>query len=114
MSVRWRGGDVLPGDGRFPTSYTALWCRERGPVYAGKAVLQEGWLLLTGVDRHGSEATEQLALSELVVSRGARGPRERLEGRPALVLTPPKGSALRLAVLDGGGTLLELAERLAD
>jgi hypothetical protein len=114
MSVGRHSGDVLSGDGRFPTSYTVLWCRERGPVYAGKAVLQEGCLLLTGVDRHGSEATEQVALSELGVSRVARGPHERLEGRPTLVLTPPRGSPLRLAVLDGGGTLLELAERLAD
>ena len=37
-------------------SYAALWCREEGHVYAGKAVVNEGFLLLTGVDRHGAES----------------------------------------------------------
>ena len=56
------------GHQRFPASYTALWCREGGPVYAGKAVLGEDYLLLTGVDRNGSQAREQLGMSELGVS----------------------------------------------
>jgi hypothetical protein len=94
-------------------SYAALWCREGSSVYAGKAALEEGFLLLTGVDRHGAPARERLALSELTVARVARGRDERLQGRPALVLIPAGGPALRLAVLEGGGTLLELAERLS-
>ncbi len=112
MSLGRDDGHALFGDQRFPASYTALWCREGGPVYAGKAVLGEDYLLLTGVDRNGSQAREQLGMSELGVSRVARGRHERLEGRPALVLVNSAGPPLRLAVLDGGGTLLELAERL--
>jgi hypothetical protein len=94
-------------------SYAALWCREGSSVYAGKAVVEGGFLLLTGVDRSGTESREQLALSELTVARVARGRDERLQGRPALVLIPAGGPALRLAVLEGGGTLLELAEGLS-
>jgi hypothetical protein len=93
-------------------SYAALWSREDGPVYAGKAVLKEDCLLLTGVDRGGSESRERLALSQLAVARVARGREERLQDRPALVLIPSGGAPLRLAVLEGGGSLLELAERL--
>ncbi len=94
-------------------SYAVLWCREEDRVYAGKAVVEVGFLLLTGVDRHGTETRERLALSELAVTSVARGRDDRLQGRPALVLIPSAGPALRLAVLEGGGTLHELAERLS-
>jgi hypothetical protein len=96
----------------FPRSYAALWCRDARAVYAGKAVLEKGFLRLTGADRRGCESRESLALSGLDVIRVARGRHERLEGRPVLMLTAPDGPPLRLALLDGGGTLLELAERL--
>ena len=94
-------------------SYAALWCREEGPVYAGKAVVEEGFLLLTGVDRHGAESRERLALSELAVASVARG--RTTASRAALPWCSSRrtGPALRLAVLEGGGTLHELAGRLS-
>ena len=94
-------------------SYAALWCREGSPVVAGKAIVKDGFLLLTGVDRHGSESRERLPLGELGVASVARGRHERLQGRPALVLITAGGPTLRLAVLEGGGTLHELAGRLS-
>jgi hypothetical protein len=111
MSARWPVGPALSDD-LFPRSYAALWCRDAHAVYAGKAVLEKGFLRLTGADRRGCESRESLALSGLDVVRVARGRHERLEGRPVLVLTASGGPSLRLALLDGGGTLLELAERL--
>jgi hypothetical protein len=92
-------------------SYAALWSCNHA-VYAGKAALEGRSLLLTGVDRGGREARERLELGEVVAVQVARGAQERLEGRPVLVLTMSHGPPLRLACLDGGGTLLELAERL--
>jgi hypothetical protein len=92
-------------------NYAVLWSRGHA-VYAGKAVLEERSLLLTGVDRGGREATDRLELEEGVAVRVSRATHERLEARPVLVLTMSRGPALRLACLAGGGTLLELAERL--
>jgi hypothetical protein len=93
-------------------SYTVLWSRDHA-VYAGKAALEGRSLLLTGVDRSGREARERLELGDVVAVRIARGTQERLERRPVLVLTMSRGPSLRLACLDGGGMLLELAERLS-
>ena len=93
-------------------SYTVLWSRNRA-VYAGKATLEGRSLLLTGVDRSGREARELLELGDVAAVRVTREAQERLEGRPVVVLTPSRGPSLRLACLDGGGTLLELAELLS-
>jgi hypothetical protein len=93
------------------SSYTVLWSRSDA-VYAGKAVLEGRSLLLTGVDRRGHEARERLQLGDLAEVRIVRGAQERLEGRPVLVLAMLHGPSIRVACLDGGGTLLELGERL--
>jgi hypothetical protein len=93
-------------------NYAVLWARGEA-VYAGKAVLEGRFLLLTGVDRSGREVSDRLELGEVAAVRIARGVQERLEGRPIVVLTMSRGPSLRLACLDGGGTLLELAERLS-
>ncbi len=91
-------------------NYAVLWSRGHA-VYAGKAVLEGRSLLLTGVDRSGREASERLELGEVVAVRVSRSAHERLEGRPVLELAVSPGPSLRVACLDGGGTLLELAER---
>jgi hypothetical protein len=93
------------------SSYTVLWSRSDA-VYAGKAVLEGRSLVLSGVDRRGHEARERLELRDVVATRIVRGAHERLEGRPVLELALVRGPSLRVACLDGGGTLLELAERL--
>jgi hypothetical protein len=93
------------------SSYTVLWSRSDA-VYAGKAVLEGGSLVLTGVDRRGHEARERLELGDVVATRIVRGAHERLEGRPVLELVMLPEPSLRVACLGGGGTLLELAERL--
>jgi hypothetical protein len=94
------------------SSYTVLWSRSDA-VYAGKAALEGRSLVLTGVDRRGQEARERLELGDVAAVRIVRGARERLEGRPVLELAMLAGPSLRVACLDGGGTLLELAERLS-
>jgi hypothetical protein len=94
------------------SSYTVLWSRSDA-VYAGKAVLEGRSLLLTGADRRGHEASERLELGDVAAVRIVRGAHERLEGRPVLLLAMLRGPSLRVACLDGGGTLLELAERLS-
>ena len=94
-------------------NYAVLWSRGQA-VYAGKAVLEGRSLLLTGLDRRGREATERLELGDVVAVRASRATDERLESRPVVVLTTSHGPSLRVACLDGGGTLLEFAERLSD
>ena len=94
-------------------NYAVLWSRGRA-VYAGKAALEGRFLVLTGVDRRGRAARERLSLRDVATVRVAREAHERLEGRPVVALTTTRGPSLRLACLDGGGTLLELAERLSD
>jgi hypothetical protein len=93
------------------SSYTVLWSRNHA-VYAGKAVLEGRSLVLTGVDRRGHEARERFEPEDVVAVRVTREAPERLESRPVVVLTMSRGPSLRVACLDGGGTLLELAERL--
>jgi hypothetical protein len=93
-------------------NYAVLWSRGRA-VYAGKAALEGRSLVLTGVDRSGRVATERLELSDVLAVRLSRAAHERLEARPVVVLTLPRGASRRIACLDGGGTLLELSERLS-
>jgi hypothetical protein len=93
-------------------SYAVLWSRD-DTVYAGKAALEGRSLVLAGVDRNGRRARERVQLKNVVAARVTRAAQERLEGRPVLALTMSRGSPLRVACLDGGGMLLELAEQLS-
>jgi hypothetical protein len=93
-------------------SYAIVWQEAGDDVFAGELELGDAALRLEGVSRGGRSCRRVLDYGELSVVRGARG-RERLDGRPTLVIEHPGGPALKLGSVGGGGVLSEVADRLA-
>lgn len=90
-------------------SYAVLWSENGDPPYAGKLQLVPGRLALEGT-AGGVDRRTVLGLAEIVAVRVGRGPAERLEGRPVLVLERPQAEDIRIAPLGGAGVLHELVD----
>jgi sulfide:quinone oxidoreductase len=92
-------------------SYSIAWWEAGEPTYIGRLDLYPGHAQLEGRTRDGA-ATGELWVSydELLSAHVGRGPVERLDGRPALVVGRADGSALHVVTLEGLGTLQELLE----
>ena len=88
-------------------AYAVVWSENGGHPHAGRVELGAGHLSLAG--RPGRE----LRYGEVAEMRIDRRPNLRLAGRPTLVIDTSTGERLRIASLDGAGTLNELAERLS-
>ncbi len=82
----------------------------RAPLYAGKLELGEHRLRLEGTAA-GRSVQRTLEYEELGDVHMA-GARERIAGRPTLVVEPTGGVPLRLGSVDGRGLLAELADEL--
>jgi hypothetical protein len=93
-------------------SYAAIWREPGGAIAHGKAVLSPQALRLDGVAADGRLSRREIAYTEVDGVRIGRGPGERLNGRPTLVLERVSAPPLQLDVL-GAGTLFELADLLA-
>ena len=94
-------------------SYAVVWSENDGPVYAGHLELADRFVLLSGTAPQALESRRKLLCEELADVSFERRPGDRLGGRPTLVVARPSGPTLRLASIQGGGALHELAERLA-
>jgi hypothetical protein len=93
-------------------SYGVVWQEnEREPV-AGKLELDSVELRLEGNDRNHL-AAYALPFRELAAVRVGRERRDRLDGRPTLVLERSNGDAIRISALAQAGIVTEIAERLA-
>ena len=89
-------------------TYAVTWRGKMGAVHAGKLELGAEALTL-----EGGSARKTIRYDELVEVHVGRGPDERLQGRPALVLRRRRGDPLYVSSLNGPGVAVEIAELLA-
>jgi hypothetical protein len=97
----------------FHSSYAVLWREGDGPVRVGKLILGPTGLRLetgTGRDRASSKV---LRYSELT-GIGTALPADRIRARPTAVVDRSGRERLRMAAVDGLGSVLEIVERIAD
>lgn len=87
-------------------AYAVVWTENGGAPRAGRLELGSASLRL------GGEPGRELTYDEIVDVRIDRHPKLRLAGRPTLVIESRAGNSIRVASLDGMGTLHELAECL--
>jgi hypothetical protein len=87
-------------------SFAVLWSESYHSPRAGKLELDRAGLRFEG------EQTHRVYYEDIEAVHVARDRRERLRGRPALVLDLAAGGPLRIGSLGGVGILTELAERL--
>jgi hypothetical protein len=90
-------------------TYAVVWSEDGGPPNAGSLEVADGHLLLAG----RAESGRRLAYGDLADARLERLYGKRLGGRPTLVLALRDGPVLRVASMEGGGALHELADRIA-
>ncbi|HEY6029097.1 MAG TPA: hypothetical protein VIU44_00955 [Gaiellaceae bacterium] len=97
-------------------SYAVIWqdllADGQAPVYAGKLELDEGRLRLEGISRAGRSCLRTLRYDQLHGLHMAKS-RERIAGRPTLVVEREEGEPLRVGSVDGRGLLPELADQLS-
>ena len=88
-------------------SFAVLWSESFHSPRPGKLELEP-----TGLHFEGPETNERIYYEDIEAVHVARDRRERIGGRPALVLDLAVGGPLRIGSLGGIGILTELAERL--
>ena len=95
------------------SSYAVLWSEPGQPVRAGKLELELESLRFEGaLGSRSPRHIHRVAYEDIDAVHVGRGPRERLAGRPALVLDRFVGGPVRIGSVQGVGVLNELAERL--
>jgi hypothetical protein len=95
------------------SSYAVLWSEPEQPVRAGKLELEPNGLRFEGTrGRRGSAHVHCVFYEDIESVHVGRAGRERLAGRPALVLDLAVGGPLRIGSVQGAGILSELAEAL--
>jgi hypothetical protein len=92
--------------------YAVVWSENGGPLYAGRLELADRCVRLAGRAGQAWESDRALFYEELAGVRVERRLQARLSGRPTLVLERRNGGGLRIASVEGPGSLHELAERL--
>jgi hypothetical protein len=88
-------------------SFAVLWSDRDHSPRAGKLELDD-----TGLRFEGQTESRRVYYEDIEALHVARDDRERIGGRPALVLDLVAGGPLRIGSLGGVGILTELAERL--
>lgn len=102
----------MPSESSERRSYAVTWREARGPVRAGKLMLGSRGLRLEGGALRGRLSARTILYGDLAAIETARRPRERLGGRPTLLLKRVGRASLAIACIDGPGCLHEVAERL--
>jgi hypothetical protein len=92
------------------SSYAVVW-KDDSSLYTGKLELEERRLRLEGISREGRACSRTMRYDELDGVHMAPG-RERIGGRPTLVVERSGGEPLRVGSVDGRGFLPELADQL--
>jgi hypothetical protein len=95
-------------------SYAVTWRKSQGLLYSGRLLLDTGHLRLEGSSTAGRSTTEGLRYADITSVYVGRGPQERINERPVLVLGRRNGAPLRITSLAGIGTLLEIESHLAE
>jgi hypothetical protein len=87
-------------------TYAVVWS-SNGATLSGRLEI-----LLDRFELHGRERPLSIPYAELTSASIARSEHDRLRGLPVLALVLRGGAALRIASLEGGGALHELAARV--
>jgi hypothetical protein len=87
-------------------SFAVIWSESYRSPRAGKLELDSSGLRFDG------DCTHRIYYEDIESVHVARDLRERIAGRPALVLDLAVGGPLRIGSVGGVGILTELAERL--
>jgi len=96
----------------FARSYAVAWHDGRGPARPGKLELRDGGVRLETGRKNGRLRVLALRYDAVSTVRMARG-RERVAGRPTLVLERPGKASVIVVSIGGLGALWELSEALA-
>lgn len=94
------------------SSYAALWSEPRQEVEAGKLELEPSGLRFEGSHGRSTAHVHHVGYGEIERVRIGHGVKERLRGRPAVVLDLAVGGPLRIGIVDGPGVRSELADEL--
>ncbi len=93
-------------------TYAVIWS-DAGELFAvGKLELEPAALRFEGSTGTHAPYIHRIQYAQVASLRIERGGRERLRGKPTLVLELSDGRRLRIGSVDGPGALTELAERL--
>jgi hypothetical protein len=93
-------------------SYGVVWREGAQPLARGKLELLPHAVRLEGMT--GSEpTTREIAYDYLAEIHIGRSSKERIDGRPSLVLAPRTGDTLAIASVAQSGVVAEIAERLS-
>ncbi len=93
-------------------SYAITWQDDGTEPRSGRLELGPQSLVFEGANGHGPE-THELLYTEIHSVHVARASKERLSGRPTLVLERRRGDPIRIAGIAQPGIVSELAEYLA-
>ena len=104
---------MLLADHSAMGSYAVLWSDPVEEVEAGRLELEPSSLRFEGA--HGASAgrVHRVYYEDIESVHVGRQPGERVAGRPAIVIDLAVGGPLRIASINGAGTVSELAEELA-
>jgi hypothetical protein len=94
------------------SGYAVLWSEPRREVEAGKLELDGTSLRFEGSRCPRGARSYRVYYSDIDGVRVGHQPRERLAGRPTLVLDLAGGGPLRIGSVEGAGTVSELADEL--
>jgi hypothetical protein len=95
-------------------SYAVVWNEDDGSAHAGRLELAGGTVELTGVALGRREAHRTIPNEQLANAHIERARSSRLVGLPTVVLDLRAGGRLRIASIQGPGSLTELAELLQE
>jgi hypothetical protein len=94
------------------TSYGVVWREGTLPLATGKLELLPRAVRLDGM-MGGVPTTREIGYDLLSEIRVGRSTKDRIDGRPTLVLAPRTGDAYAIASVAQAGVIAEIAERLA-
>jgi hypothetical protein len=94
------------------SSYAALWSEPRKDVEAGKLELEPSGLRFEGSRGRRPTQIHHVGYGQIERVRIGHGVKDRLRGRPAVVLDLAVGGPLRIGIVDGPGSRSELADEL--
>jgi hypothetical protein len=92
------------------SSYAVLWSEPFCEFETGKLELEPESIRFEG--SHGGGHVHRVYYDDIESVRIGRRTRERLAGKPAVVVDLDEGGPLRIGSVDGVGTVSELADEL--
>jgi|RhiMetdeSRZDD1v2_1073273.scaffolds.fasta_scaffold01418_11 hypothetical protein len=97
----------------FHSSYAVLWREGDGPIRVGKLIVgPTGLRLETGAGR--ARASSSVVRYSELTRVGTTLPADRIQSRQTAVISRSGRERLRIAAVDGFGSLREIVERIAE